>query len=244
MNDKKIQRELQKPFKESDLEWRVQAVGKTGDRFWARVLVYVTNRAIQQRLDKAVGAFNWRNEFKPLPNSVGDGALCGISIKLGDEWVTKWDGADNTDIEATKGGLSGSMKRAAVQWGIGRYLYDVEAMYADVITKEQWQKLQYHEKQEWERAQTKQKEVFYWKPPKLSAKFLPHPYIKLDAVKAIKKLIKDTGTDEKAVCEAYGVDDIRDLFSHEAAEIVMLLTKKLQRMKEEENEPATTKNVA
>jgi hypothetical protein len=40
-------------------------------------------------------------------------------------WVTKWDGAEETDSESIKGGLSAAMKRAAVQWGIGRYLYDL-----------------------------------------------------------------------------------------------------------------------
>ena len=48
--------------------------------------------------------------------------------KNNDEWITKWDGADKTNFEATKGGLSDSMKRAAYQWGIGRYLYQLDEM--------------------------------------------------------------------------------------------------------------------
>ena len=31
------------------------------------------------------------------------------------EWVTEWDGADNSQVEAVEGGLSGATKRAAVQ---------------------------------------------------------------------------------------------------------------------------------
>jgi hypothetical protein len=46
--------------------------------------------------------------------------------------ITKWDGAEQTQIEAVKGGLSGSMKRAAVQWGIGRYLYDLETNFVNL----------------------------------------------------------------------------------------------------------------
>lgn len=42
------------------------------------------------------------------------------------------DGAENTDIEPVKGGLSDAYKRAAVKWGIGRYLYDMEAAWVDV----------------------------------------------------------------------------------------------------------------
>src|SRR5690606_39028946 len=45
------------------------------------------------------------------------------------EWVTKFDGAENTAVEAVKGGLSDSMKRAAAQWGIGRYLYTLESVW-------------------------------------------------------------------------------------------------------------------
>lgn len=60
--------------------------------------------------------------------------LCGISVWDDDkkEWVTKWDGADNTNFEKTKGGLSDSMKRAAYQWGVGRYLYDLPSQWVDI----------------------------------------------------------------------------------------------------------------
>ena len=91
------------------------------------LLAYVTNRAVMDRLDEVCGVGNWRNEFVQAPNG---GVLCGISVKIDDEWVTKWDGAENTNVEAVKGGLSGSMKRAAVQWGIGRYLYKLPATFA------------------------------------------------------------------------------------------------------------------
>ena len=126
-----IKFKLLAPFPESDLEWRVQSAGVKGDKTWCKVLVYVTNRAIMERLDSVLGINGWQNEFKPLD---GGGYLCGISCKFGDEWIIKWDGADKTDIEATKGGISSSMKRAGVQWGIGRYLYNVTVMWGEVST--------------------------------------------------------------------------------------------------------------
>ena len=52
-------------------------------------------------------------------------------------FITKWDGAEDSDIEPVKGGLSDSMKRAAVQWGIGRYLYSMGALWVDVEQSEQ-----------------------------------------------------------------------------------------------------------
>lgn len=121
---------LTEVFVPTDIEWRVQRSGKGSKGVWAMVLAYVTNRAIQQRLDDVCGPENWKNEFVKAPDG---GVLCGISIKTSSgEWVTKWDGAENTDIEAVKGGLSGSMKRAAVQWGIGRYLYNLDATFATI----------------------------------------------------------------------------------------------------------------
>ena len=47
------------------------------------------------------------------------------------EWIGKSDGADDSNIEAAKGGLSAALKRAAVQWGIARYLYHPHAFDAN-----------------------------------------------------------------------------------------------------------------
>lgn len=123
---------LQLPFAQSDVEWRIQMSGFKGGKPWARVLCYITNRAVLQRMDDVFGPGNWQNDFKEGP---GGGVICGLSVRLRglsySDWVTKWDGAANTSFEAIKGGLSGAMKRAAVQWGIGRYLYNLKEGWAD-----------------------------------------------------------------------------------------------------------------
>src|ERR1700710_2501614 len=41
-------------------------------------------------------------------------------------WVWKWDTGSESKVEAEKGQASDSFKRAAVKWGIGRFLYDLE----------------------------------------------------------------------------------------------------------------------
>lgn len=120
---------LKAPFNPVDIEWRVQRAMSTQKGNKAVVLAYVTNRAIMNRLDEVFGVGGWKNEYKEWR---GNGVLCGISVKIDGEWVTKWDGAEETNIEAVKGGFSGSMKRAAVQWGIGRYLYNLEEVWVDV----------------------------------------------------------------------------------------------------------------
>jgi len=129
MDMKKAMEQLQKPFPAADIEWRVQRTLKTTKGPKAVVLAYVTNRAIMNRLDEVFGFGNWKNEYKEWRDK---GVLCGISVKIDGEWVTKWDGAEETQVEATKGGFSGSMKRAAVQLGIGRYLYNLTENWVDI----------------------------------------------------------------------------------------------------------------
>ena len=131
-----IRAELAAPFAPEDLEWRLQRADKDGR--WGIAVPFVTNRAIQNRLDDVVGPENWYNDFRPWH---GDGKkeaqICGISIYFEEHqgFITKWDGAEDSDIEPVKGGLSDSMKRAAVQWGVGRVLYNMSAVFVDVEKK-------------------------------------------------------------------------------------------------------------
>lgn len=164
---------LREPFEADDIEWRVGQAGKSGERIWARLLAYITNRAIMNRLDEVCGPENWQNEFKVAPNDPkGESLLCGLSIRVNGEWVTKWDGAGNTDIESVKGGISDSMKRAGVQWGIGRYLYDLGESWASDCTAEKPAK---NDMRNWNSGKTKDGTFFWWKPPHLPPEFLPKP---------------------------------------------------------------------
>lgn len=131
-NPSEIRAALAQPFAPEDLEWRLQATSK--DKTRGMAVPYVTNRAIQTRLDDVVGPENWYNDFKPW-HGVGkkQSQLCGIAIYFeGRGFITKWDGAEDSDIEAVKGGLSDSMKRAAVQWGVGRVLYSMDTVWVGI----------------------------------------------------------------------------------------------------------------
>jgi len=57
----------------------------------------------------------------------GSKTVCEIGILCGDTWVWKADGAGDSDVEAEKGALSDAFKRAAVRWGVGRYLYNLKS---------------------------------------------------------------------------------------------------------------------
>jgi hypothetical protein len=152
---------LRLPFRESDIEWRISRAGEKNGKPWATVLAYVTNRAIQDRLDSVCTPFGWKNEFRDIP---GGGVECCIYIKNDGEWIGKWDAADNTNIEATKGGRSGAMKRAGSQWGIGRYLYNLTENFA--IISENGKHYQPGKQGKYP--------SFKWDPPKLPAWALPN----------------------------------------------------------------------
>ena len=125
-----LRQALTAPFANGDIEWRVSVTTRDKDRGLA--VPYVTNRAIQNRLDDTVGIDGWQNQFVPWKE--GKAQLCGISIYFDQQkqWLTKWDGADDSDFESVKGGLSDSMKRAAVEWGVGRYLYGMTQIWVKV----------------------------------------------------------------------------------------------------------------
>lgn len=134
MEHKELMSQLSAKFDPQDIEWRVQSAGLSNNgKPWAMVIPYITNRAIMQRLDDVVPGM-WKDEYKPSPCNTG--YICGISILIGGEWITRWDGAafeSNGGIDAVKSTLSNSEKRAAVKWGIGRYLYQLEAAFANCV---------------------------------------------------------------------------------------------------------------
>ncbi len=105
---------LKKPFPVSKLKWREGPKGKE--------LVYIDARDVMNRLDEVCGPKMWKCSITRTPDAVNH---CTVSIysNILNEWVDKSDGSEDTKIEPVKGGISEAFKRAAVHWGIGRYLY-------------------------------------------------------------------------------------------------------------------------
>jgi hypothetical protein len=90
----------------------------------ALMVAYIDSRDVQDLLDEVVGPENWSDEY----NVVNQNMYAGLSINVtGDpdnpRWVTKWDCGTESNTEQEKGEASDAFKRAAVKWGIGRFLY-------------------------------------------------------------------------------------------------------------------------
>lgn len=134
--------DLRKPFPPDRISWRVGSTTK--DKTKGMALAYIDARDVQDRLDEICGVEGWQCRYVPMHDKK---TVCEIGISiyrqqngntLGppqpgfSEWIWKSDGAGDSDIEAEKGALSDAFKRAAVRWGVGRYLYDIESPWVEL----------------------------------------------------------------------------------------------------------------
>lgn len=104
---------------------------KSQTGYYSSCLAYIDARDVMDLLDKAVGFENWRDEYQYIDNQW----LCGLSIRTKNgEWVTKWDTGTAGNFEHEKSAISDSFKRAAVKWGVGRFLYDLKTQLVEVKT--------------------------------------------------------------------------------------------------------------
>jgi hypothetical protein len=119
---------LAAPFEASAVRFKPGKI--SGNR--AMALVYVDARAIQDRLDQVLGVLGWQDEYECLPDG---SVVCRLRMRLGEEWITKMDvGAPSEqpdEGDRRKAAFSDALKRAAVKFGIGRYLYRVGALWVD-----------------------------------------------------------------------------------------------------------------
>lgn len=114
------------PFK-----WKVQTIN---DKF-ALCVAYIDARDVFNVLDEVVGPENWTSEFTEINNQM----FCKLGIKVEDpndptksEWIYKMDTGTEAHTEAEKSKVSDAIKRAAVQFGIGRFLYEIEIQKVNV----------------------------------------------------------------------------------------------------------------
>lgn len=168
---KEIEKKLKAPFPASEIKWRAQQIRKKfkkeekeKDKYEAIMLAYIDARAVMDRLDEAVGPNNWRTFYTETNKGR---VLCELSINYNGEWVTKTDGAGDTGTEGEKGAISDALKRAAVNHGVNRLMYNfgdtrVELEPKDITTNRQG------------------KPIYKWGAKKLSEKCrLPDWYLEL-----------------------------------------------------------------
>jgi hypothetical protein len=128
VEEKDLAQALAAPFEPGEVKWKAQVV--SGNR--ALAVAFVDARVIQDRLDDVLGVMGWQDSYECLP----DGAVvCRLRIRLGDEWITKMDVGGQSEQpdegDRRKAAFSDALKRAAVKFGIGRYLYRLDPQWVD-----------------------------------------------------------------------------------------------------------------
>ncbi|MER3602821.1 MAG: DNA repair protein Rad52 [Thermus sp.] len=136
-----IWRRLAEPFPSTEVQWRIEAVSK--DKTRALVVPYIDARSVLDRLDQVVGPENWHDQYEVLSvfpsgsNHLREEGpekprLCEVKCRLTIHGVTKEDVGEGDSLKAA---FSDALKRAAVKFGIGRYLYRVEKQWVDYEPK-------------------------------------------------------------------------------------------------------------
>jgi hypothetical protein len=118
MDKTEIYKQLKRPFDPKKISWRVGAT--SGDKATGIALAYIDARDVMQRLDDVFG-LDWQCRYTHAECKT----ICEIGVLVGGVWIWRAGGAGDTDVEAEKGAISDAFKRAAVLFGVGRYLYDI-----------------------------------------------------------------------------------------------------------------------
>lgn len=123
-----IQDRLADPFDPADIKWKPQSV--KGNK--ALAIAYVGVRVIEDRLDAVVGVEGWSDSYEVLSDGC---AVCKLSLKIGDAWVTKMDVGNPSEQpdagDRLKASFSDALKRTAIKFGIGRYIYRLPQSWVD-----------------------------------------------------------------------------------------------------------------
>ena len=142
MEKKTIAEKLALPM---NYKWKIQSFNKAKTK--ASCVAYIDARDVMDRLDRVVGIASWRDSYR---RDSKDRLICKLELKFGEQWVGKEDVGIESDSEGEKGEFSDAFKRAAVKWGIGRFLYDMDIKWLDMKVTPQGKEYYYNGKRVYE----------------------------------------------------------------------------------------------
>lgn len=137
MDKNELLNQLKRPFPVDRIHWRIGSTNikkdtdnelKWGEVPQGSAMCYIDARDVVKRLDD-VAPLAWQSRYSHAANGV---FICEIGIKIEDEWLWRSNGAGETAFEAEKGGMSDAFKRAATQWGVGIYLYQIPSAWVNM----------------------------------------------------------------------------------------------------------------
>jgi len=129
MLTKEILEALQKPFPASEIKLKIQAKTKK-DPNKGIIVAYIDARNTMERLDEVL-AGDWSDAYRDvvLGNKTGTECMLTVAgVTRADIGDPESDGMDNS----LKSSYSDAFKRAAVKFGVGRFLYSLPKMFAEL----------------------------------------------------------------------------------------------------------------
>jgi hypothetical protein len=118
---------LDAPFGDDEVKFKPQAV-KDGR---AMAVPYVDARTVMDRLDDVFGVGGWQTSYREC----NAGIVCSLTVMIDGVWITHEDSGGQSEQpdegDRQKSAFSDSLKRAAVQLGVGRYLYRQKPQWVD-----------------------------------------------------------------------------------------------------------------
>lgn len=111
--------------KEIPYKWKVQTQTDHDYQFngpSVTCAAYIDARQAQDLLDEVLGPENWSVEFSEKHGQL----FCKVGVFYDGRWIYKEDVGTESVAEKEKGQVSDAFKRAAVHWGVGRFLYKLE----------------------------------------------------------------------------------------------------------------------
>lgn len=114
-------KEIQEKLKvEIPYKWRIQSFSKTKPQ--ATCVAYIDSRDVQDILDASC---EWSDRYYEENGML----FCEITIYADGREYKRSDTGSESQTEAQKGHSSDAFKRAAVKFGVGRFLYSMKIQY-------------------------------------------------------------------------------------------------------------------
>lgn len=121
---------LSAEFDPADVSFRIQSTYERNGKTQAVCVAYIDARNVADRLDSVCGPDGWSFDWQPVVTT--SSAVMAAKGTLTIAGISKSDVGDAGQTEPTKASVSDALKRSAVLWGIGRYLYSLPMMHAEV----------------------------------------------------------------------------------------------------------------
>lgn len=225
MNDEYLKKILLALSEPMQYKWRVQSFSKNKPQ--ATCVAYIDARDAMQRLDD-VCVHGWHRRHVEIKGHI----YCEVGIVMPDGSVLwRMDCGTESNTEAEKGESSDSFKRACVNFGVGRFLYDLDIVYlladakkeggnypsvVDSNGKKVWDLTKHINGMNGMSGNNNQQ-------PKVTPSNLT---IGEEEFAELNRLMDDTKSDKIAFCQYFGIDSVAALPMQKYAEAAAMLKKK------------------